>query len=103
MPQFEAAGAQVLGVSADHVATLDGWVKQNPIKHTLASDFRRTMLPGYDAMVTDEKSPIFRYAKRAYIVIDRQGVVRYVKVMDNPLDLLQPEDLLKALRESGAS
>jgi len=42
-------------------------------------------------------------AKRAYIIIDRQGVVRYVKVMDNPLDLLQPDDLLKALKESGAS
>ena len=73
MPQFEAAGAQVLGVSADHAATLDAFVKQNPLKHTLASDFRRTMLPGYGAMVTDEKSPIFRYAKRAYFVIDRTG------------------------------
>jgi hypothetical protein len=30
-------------------------------------------------------------------------VVRYAKVMDNPLDLLQPEDLLKALKQSGAS
>jgi peroxiredoxin len=61
------------------------------------------MLPGYGALVTDEKSPIYRYAKRAYFVIDRQGVVRYVKVMDNPLDLLQPDDLLKALKQSGAS
>jgi peroxiredoxin len=103
MPQFEAAGAQVLGVSADHAATLDAFAKQNPLKHTLASDFRRTMLPGYDALVTDEKSPIYRYAKRAYFVIDRQGVVRYVKVMANPLDLLEPADLLKALKESGAS
>jgi peroxiredoxin len=61
------------------------------------------MLSGYGALVTDEKSPIYRYAKRAYFVIDRQGVVRYVKVMDNPLDLLQPDDLLKALKQSGAS
>ena len=103
MPQFEAAGAQVLGVSADHAATLDAWVKQNPLKHVIAADFRRTMLPAYGAMVTDETSPIYRYAKRAYFVIDKQGVVRYVKVMDNPLDLLNPEDLLKALKESGAS
>jgi peroxiredoxin len=103
MSQFEAAGAQVLGISADHVATLDAFVKQNPLKHTLASDFRRTMLPAYDALVTDEKSPIYRYAKRAYFVIDRQGVVRYMKVMANPLDLLDPQDLLKALKESGAS
>lgn len=61
------------------------------------------MLPAYGAMVTDEKSPIYRYAKRAYFVIDREGVVRYVKVQDNPLDLLEPEDVLKAVRESGAS
>jgi len=61
------------------------------------------MLPAYGAMVTDDKSPIFRYAKRAYFVIDREGTVRFAKVMDNPLDLLEPEDVLKALRESGAS
>jgi peroxiredoxin len=103
MPQFEAAGAQVLGVSADHVATLDAFVKQNPLRQTIASDFRRTMLPAYDAMVTDEKSPIYRYAKRAYFVIDSHGVVRYVKVMSNFLDLLQPEELLQALKESKAS
>ena len=103
MPQFEAAGAQVLGVSVDHAATLDAFIKQNPVKHTLASDWRRTMLPAYGAIVTDEKHPLHRYAKRAYFVIDRQGVVRYVKVMDNPLDLLEPQDLLKALKESGAS
>jgi peroxiredoxin len=61
------------------------------------------MLPAYGAMVTDEKSPIFRYAKRAYFVLDREGTVRWVKIQDNPLDLLEPEDVLKALRESGAS
>ena len=61
------------------------------------------MLPAYGAMVTDEKSPIYRYAKRAYFVLDREGTVRYVRVMDNPLDLLEADDLLKALRESGAS
>jgi peroxiredoxin len=61
------------------------------------------MLPAYGAMITDEKSPIYRYAKRAYFVIDREGTIRYVKIQDNPLDLLEPEDVLKALRESGAS
>ena len=73
MPQFEAAGAQVVGVSADHVATLEAWGKQNNVHYLLLSDFRRTMLPAYDALVTDDKSPIYRYAKRAYFVIDRQG------------------------------
>jgi len=31
------------------------------------------MLPGVGAMVTDEKSPIYRYAKRAYFIIDKHG------------------------------
>ena len=88
-------------MSADHAATLEAFTKQNGIKHTLLSDFRRQMLPAYGAMVTDEKSPVFRYAKRAYFVIDKNGIVRWAKVQDNVLDLLDPQDVLKALRESG--
>ncbi|HEX5814353.1 MAG TPA: redoxin domain-containing protein [Methylomirabilota bacterium] len=102
LPQFEAAGAQVVGVSADHAATLDAYTKQQGVKHLLLSDFRRTMLPAYDAMETNEQSPIYRYARRAYYVIDRQGVVRYKKVQANPLDLLKPEEVLQALKDSGA-
>ena len=102
MPQFEAAGAQVVGVSADHVATLEAWGKQNNVHYLLLSDLRRTMLPAYDALVTDDKSPIYRYAKRAYYVIDKNGVVRWIKVEANPLDLLDPAEVLKALKESGA-
>jgi peroxiredoxin len=92
-----------VGVSADHAATLDAFAKQNGTKHLLLSDFRRTMLPGWGALETNEQIPIFRYAKRAYFVVDRQGVVRYQKVMTNALDLLNPEEVLRALKESGAS
>jgi peroxiredoxin len=91
-----------VGVSADHQATLDAFAKENNIKHLLLSDFRRTMLPAYDALVTEESSPIYRYARRAYFIIDRDGTVRYAKVQANPLDLLNPEEVLKALKESGA-
>ena len=88
-------------MSADHAATLDAFTKQHKISYPLLSDFRRAMLPGYDALVTDEKSPIFRYAKRAYYVIDKNGVVRYMKIQDNALDLLDPAEVLKALKDVG--
>lgn len=91
-----------MGISADHAATLDAFVKQNGTKHLLLSDFRRTMLPAYGAMETNEASPIYRYAKRAYFVIDREGVVRYAKIQQNPLELLNPEEVLQALKASGA-
>jgi peroxiredoxin len=92
-----------VGVSADHVTTLEGWTKQNKVSYLLLADFRRSMLPAYGALVTDDKSPIFRYAKRAYFIIDRNGVVRWTKVEANPLDLLDPAEVLKALKASGVS
>ena len=91
-----------MGVSADHVATIEAFVATNKTKHVLLSDFRRQMLPAYDALVTDDKSPIFRYAKRAYFILDKEGVVRYIKINNNALDLLKPEEVLKALKDSGA-
>jgi peroxiredoxin len=92
-----------VGVSADHAATLEAFGKQQGIKHLLLADFRRQMLPAWGALETNEQSPIFRYARRAYFVIDRQGVVRYQKIQTNPLDLLNPEEVLKALKEAGVS
>jgi len=99
LPQFEALGAQVVGVSADHAATLTAWQKANPIHYLLLSDFRRQMLPSYSAMETNEQSPIFRYAKRAYFIIDKNGVLRWQNIKSNPLDLLDPDEVLKALKE----
>ena len=87
-----------MGVSADPVAKLEDFAKKNQVKHLLLSDAGRTMLPAYGVMVTDQKSPMFRLAKRAYFIVDRKGIVRFMRVQANPLDLLKTEEVLKALR-----
>ena len=92
-----------MGISADHAATLDAFTKQQGIKHLLLSDFRRQMLPAYGALEMNEASPIYRYAKRAYWVVDRQGVVRFQKIQTNPLDLLNPDEVLKAYKDAQVS
>jgi peroxiredoxin len=103
MPRFEALGAQVVGVSADAPGSLGAFQKENNIKHPLLADWpRRAMLQAYDAMVTDEKSPIFRYAKRAYFILDKNGTVKFIKIMDSPLNLLSADEVLKAIKDSGA-
>jgi peroxiredoxin len=101
LPQFEAAGAQVVGISTDHFLALAAWKDKMSSKQLLLSDFRRQMLPTYAAMETNEASPIYRYAKRAFFIIDRTGTVRFVKVMDNPLDLLSADEILQTLKTSG--
>jgi len=91
-----------VGVSTDSWATLEAFTKDNNVKHLLLSDSGRKMLPAYGAMVTDEKSPLYRYPKRAYFILDRKGILRWMKIQANPLDLLKPEEVLKAVKESGA-
>ena len=91
-----------MGISTDHHLALAAWQKDQGSKQLLLSDFRRQMLPAYGAMQTDENSPVYRYAKRAFFIIDKNGTVKFVKVMDNSLDLLSADEVLKALKDSGA-
>jgi peroxiredoxin len=91
-----------VGVSADVQNTLIAFAKTNNIKHLLLSDFRRQMLPAYGAIITDEKSPMYRYGQRAYFILDKNGTVKWMKILDNPLDILQPEEVLAALKQAGA-
>jgi peroxiredoxin len=102
LPQFEAANAQVVGVSTDPAGVLEEFTKNNQVRHLLLSDADRKMLSAYGALVTEEKSPMYRLAKRAYFIVDRQGIVRFTRVQKDPLDLLNPEEVLKALKGSGA-
>jgi peroxiredoxin len=91
----------VVGVSVDATASLKAFTENNKIHHPLLSDFGRQMLPAYGAMVTNENSPVYRYAKRAYFILDKQGIIRFMRVDDNPLDILTSNEVLKAIKESG--
>ena len=88
-------------MSADRFETLAAFTKQNNVHHPLLSDFPRKALPALGALVTEEQSPIYRYARRAYFVIDRNGVVKYVKVQASGLDLLDPQEVLNAYKAAG--
>lgn len=92
-----------MGVSTDHWKALAAWEKEQGAKQRLLSDFPRKMLPAFGAMETNEASPVYRYAKRAYFIIDKTGTVKYVKVMDSPLNLLEPAEVLAAVKAANLS
>ena len=77
-----------MGISTDHHLALAAGQKDQGSKQLLLSDFRRQMLTAYGAMQTDEQSPVYRYAKGAYFIVDKTGTVKFIKIMDNPLNLL---------------
>ena len=91
-----------MGVSTDHWKALAAWEKEQGAKQRLLSDFPRKMLPAFGAMETNEASPVYRYAKRAYFIVDKTGTVKFMKIMDNPLDLLDADEVLKATKAASS-
>jgi peroxiredoxin len=73
------------------------WSEKMGLTFPLISDLPRTTLEAYGFLDTDPKSRLYRYAKRAYAIIDKAGTVRYKKVLENPKELVTTDELLAQL------
>ncbi|MEZ4457660.1 MAG: redoxin domain-containing protein [Gemmatimonadales bacterium] len=71
--RFAAAGTVVLPISCDSVPTLKAYQKAENITVDLLSDFKREVSRSYGTLLEDKF-----HSSRAYILIDRAGVVRWV-------------------------
>jgi peroxiredoxin Q/BCP len=106
LPKFEAANAQVLGVSVDFNDANKAWAEKLGLTYPLLSDARRQMAKAYDVLNDDpkmaedpQKIPAYLRAKRAWFVIDTQGVIRYIKTGAPGEPLLPNDEILKVLSE----
>lgn len=72
---FETAGTRVLPISVDSVPTLAEFRAKHDMKVHLLSDFRREASRAYGVLM-----PETYFSKRAYFLIDRAGIVRWVHV-----------------------
>jgi len=70
---FEEAGAVVLPISVDSVPTLRAFKAKEALAVELLSDFKRTVSRQYGVLLEDRF-----HSDRAYILIDRDGIVRWV-------------------------
>ena len=68
------------------------------LTYPLLSDFSRETVKKYDVMYDNPNEARFRMAKRAYFVIDKQGIIRYGHVMDNPGHLLESEEIFNTVK-----
>ena len=70
--RFATAGTVILPISVDSVATLKEYKAKYALKLDLLSDFQRVVSRRYDSLI-EEKF----FAKRAYFLIDRAGMLRW--------------------------
>lgn len=94
--QFEAAGTVVLPISVDAVPSLKAYKAQERISVDLLSDFRREVSRSYGVLNEERFN-----AKRAYVVIDREGVVRWTHVEEHGGFKRENAELLEQLKALG--
>jgi glutaredoxin-dependent peroxiredoxin len=84
---YNAANAQVFGISVDSVFTLAKYKEEQQLNFPLLSDFNKTTSAAYgslyDSFVFDMKG----VSKRSAFVLDKQGIVRYAEVLEAATDL----------------
>jgi peroxiredoxin len=70
------------------------------LSYPLLSDVSRDTVKQYGVMDEDPNSAYFRLAKRAYVVIDQQGIVRHTAVMEDAGHLLDAATILNMVQNS---
>jgi peroxiredoxin len=91
---FEGAGTVVLPISVDSVPTLKEFKAKERIGVDLLSDFKREVSRRYGTLL-EEKF----HSSRAYIVIDRQGIVRWTYVEETTGTRRENTELLAELKK----
>jgi peroxiredoxin len=69
---FERAGTMVLPISVDSVPTLTEYKAKHAMRQDLLSDFTCEVSRAYGVLLEDRF-----FSKRAYFLIDRQGILRW--------------------------
>ena len=92
--RFQEVGASVMGVSVDSPWSHKAFAADRGIGFPLLSDFGREVTEEYG--VKHEAG----FPKRAYFVIDKEGIVRAKKVEDSPRDQPEVDDVLDDLEKA---
>jgi peroxiredoxin len=98
LSRFNALNAQVVGISVDAPFANKAFATQNNLQFPLLSDFNRTALKAY-GIVLEGFSGLNGYSasKRSVFVLDKDGVVRYAWISDNPGVEPNYDEVTKAL------
>lgn len=99
LPKYESLDTQVLGVSTDVIGAQQAFAEKMGLTYPLLSDFSRDTVKKYGVMVDDPHSAYFRMARRAYVVIDKQGILRFKHIMEDAGHLLDSESILKTVQD----
>ncbi len=83
LAEYNDLDAQILAVSVDSPFTLAQWKLEQQFNFPLLSDFNKSVSKKYDCLYKEFAFGLKGVSKRAAFVVDKQGIVRYVEVLEN--------------------
>jgi len=83
MSKLEGANATIVAISVDSPFALKEFKERNMLNFTLLSDFNKEVIKAYDVVLPDLLG-LKELAKRAVFIVDKDGVIRYMWVSDDP-------------------
>jgi len=90
---FQGTDTVVLPISVDSIPTLRAFQAKERISVDLLSDFKREVSRRYGTLLEDKF-----YSNRSYILIDRNGIVRWSYAEDTPGTRRENSELLERIR-----
>ncbi len=100
--RYTAAGVEVLASSVDSPFTLQAWAERLELPFPLLSDFNKETAQRYGAF-HDDLMGLKGVSKRAVFVIDKDGVVQYRWVSDDPAQLPNFDEIKEAAEKAAGS
>lgn len=96
---YQNLAAEVVAISVDSLFTLERFKKDQNLNFPLLSDFNKTTAAAYGALYENFVLGMKGVAKRSAFVVDGEGIIRYVEVLDNAGEIPN----FKAVKETLAS
>lgn len=85
MSRFNELNAQVVGISVDAPFSNKAFASQHDLQFPILSDYNRSTLQAYGIVLEDFAGLAgYSAAKRSVFILDKDGVVRYAWISDNP-------------------
>ena len=86
---YNNTNATVFGISVDSVFTLAKYKEDQKLNFSLLSDFNKEVSASYDSLMQEFAFNMLGVSKRSAFVIDKEGIVQYVEILDKVSD--QPD------------
>ncbi len=88
--KFQAADAELVGISANIAFSQKAFAESLKLNYPLLSDFPDLKtIQSYGVLIPER-----RLAQRSYFIVDKQGIVRYKKVLAPKEDLVPNSTLI---------